>query len=156
VSHLFSLCFPLLTDIQEFPIYIQHCLPYTSFLTARFRSNVDLVAQGIEKIITDEKDLIENVVKCPPGEDAPELDLSTIPIQQLWAVEVARLQRMLHYNTFLNRPAFRGPAGELVKTYDTRTLHWLNTSFAQFLNITPLTPQQLDNAVNTGVLFVIS
>ncbi|KAK7015149.1 hypothetical protein VNI00_019197 [Paramarasmius palmivorus] len=137
----------MLRTIGEFPIHTQYELPAIPFLHARFRANVELIAKTMAEIIPDEVDLINRTVACPAGENAPETDLSSIPIHRLWAAEVGRLMRMLEHNC--HGMSTRQCHSELARLYNRRTLQWLNNGLSDFIGVAPLTGNTLVNAVVT-------
>jgi hypothetical protein len=97
------------------------------------------------KIIPNDVDLINKTIVCPAGESAREMDLSSISLHRLWAAEVGRLMRMLEHNC---HGLFKQPChSELSRLYNKQTLEWLNGGLSTFLGVSPVTGNNLVNAV---------
>ncbi|KAK7049482.1 hypothetical protein VNI00_005513 [Paramarasmius palmivorus] len=119
-----------LHNLATFPLDYQRFTADKPILTARFRRNLKLVIDTVHSYLGDdpESNAIRRRLECPPGEPAPERDLSVATITQLWAVQVHRLVGTLKTQLDVG-------SGLVQCQFDVHTLYWLYTSLAEMLGV---------------------
>ncbi|KAK7030437.1 hypothetical protein VNI00_014008 [Paramarasmius palmivorus] len=134
----------VLRRLVDFPMQMERRFPRISFLLPKTRSNIRLIVRTIKHLLPQKSHLFDSM-DCPLGHfhvANQRLDLSDVPLNQLWAVEVLRLKGML------NRPG-RARTNTFAVRYDKYTLQWLQTRLAQLLGVDVLEGKQLNDAVDS-------
>ncbi|KAK7021322.1 hypothetical protein VNI00_017424 [Paramarasmius palmivorus] len=140
----------LLRNIGEFPIRVQMMECERPMLTARFRRCMTAIVNTLVSVIEDTsaRALVASALDCPAGVCGPDKDFSCMSTQQLWCVEVARLEN------FVLAYGETGPELVLAKR-DIETLEWLRGSVAGCLGVEVLSGSDLYDIVDAVLSFGI-
>ncbi|KAK7027394.1 hypothetical protein VNI00_015230 [Paramarasmius palmivorus] len=143
-TRAFQLELLLLRNFAEFPIHFQRVHSSVPLLSTRFRRNVAIVLDTLGSAVEDEfiRGRVCGLAACPPGESAPERDLSAISTSRLWAVEVVRLQGAMSFEGDVH-------ADIMAALYDTYTLNWLLNGVALHLGVQVVHGAQLLDSANS-------
>ncbi|KAK7032451.1 hypothetical protein VNI00_013009 [Paramarasmius palmivorus] len=130
----------ILRKLADYLINMERKIPQLSFITPRTRANVRLIINTMKKLIPGH-DVLFDAMDCPSSQPFQEVqhvvDLSDVPLHQLWATEFIRIHSSFSH--------FRHPVS---MRYDRYEANWLQTRLPQFLGIDALSGQGLIDAAN--------
>ncbi|KAK7045519.1 hypothetical protein VNI00_007351 [Paramarasmius palmivorus] len=136
----------VLRKLVDFPLDFEEEITRISVLAPKTRANVRLVIDTMRGLVPTENDIF-SPMDCPlQARDSSvvleSLNLSYIPTEQLWALEVEMLEdRLRRYGEghTINRFSAR---------YNRFALHWMQTQLAQFLGISVPSGDDLVSAID--------